>query len=78
VDALTPYHLGQLLALYEHKVFVQGAIWNINSYDQWGVELGKGIASSLLAEGHNSEAPDPSTRQLLNHINNLAGLFRVL
>lgn len=78
LDALTPYHFGQLLALYEHKVFVQGAIWNINSYDQWGVELGKGIASSLLAEGHDSEAPDPSTRQLLNHINNLAGLFRVL
>ncbi|WP_438952201.1 glucose-6-phosphate isomerase [Porticoccus sp.] len=76
LDDLTPYHLGQLLALYEHKVFVQGAIWNINSYDQWGVELGKEIASSLLSQGDNSEAPDPSTQQLLNHISGLTGLFR--
>jgi len=80
LDALTPYHFGQVLALYEHKVFVQGAIWNINSYDQWGVELGKGIASDLLS-GHDSDqdgegAPDPSTRQLLNHINRRTGLFK--
>lgn len=46
--ALTPFVLGQLIALYEHKVFVQGAIWNINSFDQWGVELGKELASELL------------------------------
>jgi len=45
---LTPFVLGQLVALYEHKVFVQGAIWNINSYDQWGVELGKELAGELL------------------------------
>ncbi|MEE9314627.1 MAG: glucose-6-phosphate isomerase [Rhizobiaceae bacterium] len=45
---LTPFVLGQLIALYEHKVFVQGAIWNINSFDQWGVELGKELASELL------------------------------
>ncbi|MEM9734958.1 MAG: glucose-6-phosphate isomerase [Pseudomonadota bacterium] len=45
---LTPFVLGQLIALYEHKVFVQGAIWNINSYDQWGVELGKELAGELL------------------------------
>ncbi|MEM1040575.1 MAG: glucose-6-phosphate isomerase [Pseudomonadota bacterium] len=46
--ALTPFVLGQLIALYEHKVFVQGVIWDINSYDQWGVELGKELASQLL------------------------------
>ncbi|MCJ8308661.1 MAG: glucose-6-phosphate isomerase [Rhizobiaceae bacterium] len=45
---LTPFVLGQLIALYEHKVFVQGAIWDINSYDQWGVELGKELAGELL------------------------------
>ena len=45
---LTPSVLGQLIALYEHKVFVQGAIWNINSFDQWGVELGKQLAGELL------------------------------
>mgnify|MGYP000445181166 CR=1 FL=1 len=45
---LTPFVLGQLVALYEHKVFVQGAIWNINSFDQWGVELGKELAGELL------------------------------
>ena len=45
---LTPHILGQLIALYEHKVFVQGAIWNINSFDQWGVELGKELAGNLL------------------------------
>jgi glucose-6-phosphate isomerase len=46
---LSPFSLGQLLALYEHKVFVQGIIWNINSFDQWGVELGKKLAQTLLA-----------------------------
>jgi glucose-6-phosphate isomerase len=44
LDRLTPYSLGALLALYEHKVFCQGVIWNINSFDQWGVELGKRLA----------------------------------
>ena len=43
-DRLTPHALGKLVALYEHKVFTQGAIWNINSFDQWGVELGKALA----------------------------------
>lgn len=51
MDRLDPYHLGQLLALYEHKVFVQGIIWNINSFDQWGVELGKILATSFLSGG---------------------------
>ena len=68
---LTPTVLGQLLALYEHQVFVQGAIWDIDSFDQWGVELGKELAGSLLAEiraGHTVESSpthDASTQALL-------------
>ncbi len=65
---LTPAVLGQLLALYEHEVFVQGAIWNIDSFDQWGVELGKELAGSLLAEikaGRAEPGHDASTRGLL-------------
>jgi len=50
VKSLTPATLGALIALYEHKVFVQGVVWNINSFDQWGVELGKQLASSILPE----------------------------
>ena len=49
LNDLTPFTMGQLLAMYEHKIFVQGVIWNINSFDQWGVELGKDLAQSLLA-----------------------------
>ena len=56
-----------MIALYEHKVFVQGSIWNINSFDQWGVELGKKMANALL---DNSEKElDPSTRALFDYIN---------
>ena len=50
VERLTPGTLGQLVALYEHKVFVQGAIWGINSFDQWGVELGKALAQRIVPE----------------------------
>jgi glucose-6-phosphate isomerase len=50
LDALDPFTLGALVALYEHKVFVQGVVWNINSFDQWGVELGKQLASRILPE----------------------------
>jgi glucose-6-phosphate isomerase len=50
LDALTPRIMGQLLALYEHKVFVQGVIWNLNSFDQFGVQLGKDMANRLLAK----------------------------
>ncbi|HLV21716.1 MAG TPA: glucose-6-phosphate isomerase [Polyangiaceae bacterium] len=50
VDQLTPRALGRLIALYEHKIFVQGVIWNVNSYDQWGVELGKQLAGKILPE----------------------------
>jgi glucose-6-phosphate isomerase len=65
---LTPGVLGQLLALYEHQVFVQGAVWNIDSFDQWGVELGKELAGSLLTEikaGKADPKHDASTRALL-------------
>ena len=48
IDQLTPKNLGSLIALYEHKLFVQGIIWNIFSYDQWGVELGKKNANKIL------------------------------
>jgi len=68
MTALTPQTLGALLALYEHKTFVQGVLWNINSFDQWGVELGKQLAATLLAEmaaGAASPAHDASTRDLL-------------
>ena len=50
VDQLTPRSLGALVALYEHKVFVQGAVWQINSFDQWGVELGKALAQKIISE----------------------------
>lgn len=59
---LTPHILGQLIALYEHKVFVQGAIWNINSFDQWGVELGKELAGELLPLVKSSDEDDGDQR----------------
>jgi glucose-6-phosphate isomerase len=55
---LTPFILGQLVAMYEHKVFTQGTIWNINSFDQWGVELGKVLASKIVPELEAGEDPD--------------------
>jgi len=63
LDHATPYSLGLLIALYEHKTFVQGCIWNVNSFDQWGVELGKQLANRILPElqGHASQAHDGST-----------------
>jgi len=69
IDLLTPYSLGALIALYEHKIFVQGVIWNINSFDQWGVELGKVLAGVILPELESGEAGehDGSTRGLIRH-----------
>jgi glucose-6-phosphate isomerase len=69
IDKLTPATLGSLIALYEHKIFVQGVIWNINSYDQWGVELGKALAGVILPELKTGESAghDCSTTGLLNH-----------
>ncbi|HFD78895.1 MAG TPA: glucose-6-phosphate isomerase [Gammaproteobacteria bacterium] len=67
---LTPFVLGQLIALYEHKIFVQGIVWRINSFDQWGVELGKQLAKVIQKElqaGGVSEAHDASTRGLLDY-----------
>ncbi|HEY0755781.1 MAG TPA: glucose-6-phosphate isomerase [Ktedonobacteraceae bacterium] len=58
LENLTPEALGKLIALYEHKVFVQGTIWHINSFDQWGVELGKVLAQRIIPELENSSAPD--------------------
>ncbi len=69
IDKLTPKSLGSLIALYEHKIFVQGVIWNIFSYDQWGVELGKQLANSILDEIHSGTVKnhDNSTEFLLKH-----------
>jgi glucose-6-phosphate isomerase len=70
-DALTPETLGQLIALYEHKVFVEGVIWGINSFDQWGVERGKTLASSLadvVAGESEYTGSNPSTKNLLGKI----------
>ncbi|MDQ0509405.1 glucose-6-phosphate isomerase [Ancylobacter amanitiformis] len=70
-DKLDPYTLGRLIALYEHRVFVEGAIWNINSFDQWGVELGKELASTLLPAVESGQAPaslSASAAGLLHHL----------
>ena len=69
INKLTPESLGELIALYEHKIFVQGVIWNIFSYDQWGVELGKQLANSILDEIHsgNIKEHDSSTNFLLKY-----------
>ena len=68
-EVLTPHVLGELIALYEHAVFTQGAIWNIDSFDQWGVELGKVLATRILGELESVEAPaqshDSSTNSLI-------------
>lgn len=69
IEKLTPKTLGSLIALYEHKIFVQGIIWNIFSYDQWGVELGKQLANSILEEidANSVKSHDSSTEFLLKH-----------
>lgn len=71
---LTPRTLGSLIALYEHKIFVQGVIWNVYSFDQWGVELGKVLAKKILSEliaPTPSTAHDPSTNGLINYFKRL-------
>lgn len=72
IDALTPKSLGALIALYEHKIFVQGILWNIFSYDQWGVELGKQLAGTILKDiqGLDIADHDASTLQLLQYFKN--------
>ena len=68
LDRLTPETFGALIALYEHKVFVQGSLWNINSFDQWGVELGKELARRLLDESDDRDALDAGAQALLDRI----------
>ena len=73
---LDPFTLGRLVAMYEHKIFVQGIIWNVNSYDQWGVELGKQLAKELLpmVEGkEDAGARDASTAGLIKRLHALRG-----
>ncbi|HZW76399.1 MAG TPA: glucose-6-phosphate isomerase, partial [Caldimonas sp.] len=69
LDRLTPRSLGTLVALYEHSVFVQGVVWNIDSFDQWGVELGKVLAQRIVPELTNAAEPqlahDSSTNALI-------------
>jgi len=71
---LTPNVLGSLIALYEHKIFTQGAIWDVNSFDQWGVELGKQLAKVILPELKSDaqvQSHDASTTGLINTIKQL-------
>jgi glucose-6-phosphate isomerase len=77
MERLTPETLGKLIALYEHKVFVQGTIWNINSFDQWGVELGKVLANRIIPELESTDEPrlthDSSTNTLIRRYRKLRG-----
>jgi glucose-6-phosphate isomerase len=71
LDEITPRSLGRLIAMYEHKIFVQGIVWDINSFDQWGVELGKQLAKKILPEllePGRVKSHDSSTNGLINHI----------
>jgi len=71
VDNISPFTLGAMIAMYEHKIFTQGVIWDINSYDQWGVELGKQLAKAIEPEMKNKDkvnSHDSSTNGLINHI----------
>ena len=74
---LTPEILGSLVALYEHSVFTQGVIWNINSFDQWGVELGKALAQRIIPELESKETPalkhDSSTNNLIGRYRKMKG-----
>ena len=73
IKQITPFTLGQLIALYEHKIFVQGVIWNIYSFDQWGVELGKQLANNILPELEGTDpvsSHDSSTNGLINIFKN--------
>ncbi|HCF83980.1 MAG TPA: glucose-6-phosphate isomerase, partial [Ktedonobacter sp.] len=76
-ERLTPETLGKLIALYEHKVFVQGTIWHINSFDQWGVELGKMLANRIIPELESADEPklahDSSTNTLIRRYRGLRG-----
>jgi len=77
-EKLTPYVLGTLVALYEHSVFTQGTIWGIDSFDQWGVELGKVLAAAIIPELESAAEPglehDSSTNALIRHYRALKAL----
>lgn len=76
VDRITPSCLGSLIALYEHKIFIQGVIWRVNSFDQWGVELGKQLAGVILPElmdEDKSSTHDSSTRGLITYFHRHRG-----
>ena len=71
LDALNAKNVGQLIALYEHRIFIQGLLWNVCSYDQWGVELGKVLAKNILAEWANERTEvghDASTQYLIQRL----------
>jgi glucose-6-phosphate isomerase len=76
-ERLTPATLGALVALYEHSVFTQGAIWNIGSFDQWGVQLGKVLAQRIVPELESKDAPplnhDSSTNNLIRRYRDMKG-----
>ncbi len=73
IEELTPYNLGALIALYEHKIFVQGVLWDVNSYDQWGVELGKKLGVNILKAMQDEQSKafdglDSSTKKLIKKV----------
>ena len=76
-EKLSPRALGRLIAMYEHKVFVQGSIWRVNSFDQWGVELGKKLAQAIIPELESKDKPrlkhDGSTNALIRKYRSLRG-----
>jgi glucose-6-phosphate isomerase len=73
IEKLNPFNIGALIAMYEHKIFVQGVIWNIFSYDQWGVELGKILAKDVLDEikSNSKISKNNSTKQLVDFYKNI-------
>jgi glucose-6-phosphate isomerase len=78
LDRLTPAALGKLVALYEHSVFTQGTVWNVDSFDQWGVELGKVLAQNIIPELESTAQPrlahDSSTNALIRRYRKLKGI----
>ena len=77
MDRLTPAALGKLVALYEHNVFTQGVMWDIDSFDQWGVELGKALARRIIPELESTDEPDlqhdSSTNALIRRYRKMKG-----
>src|SRR5690554_596218 len=71
IKQLTPKNFGSLIAMYEHKLYVQGVVWNIFSYDQWGVELGKKLTVNILENKHDDQHLQASTKNLYNHLSQM-------